>query len=55
MAAAAFGHGATVRVLLDMRADMRLKDTAGDTAADHAEYGSHTAVLKLLGGMEQHP
>jgi hypothetical protein len=48
MWAAAYGHEATVRLLLEQGADRNLKDNRGKTAADMAREGNHLAVAKLL-------
>jgi len=48
MWAAAYGHEATVRFLLEQGADRTLKDNRGKTAADMAREGNHLSVAKLL-------
>jgi ankyrin repeat protein len=48
MWAAAYGHEATVRLLLDNGAQRTDRDARGKTAADMAREGTHLAVAKLL-------
>jgi uncharacterized protein len=48
MWAAAYGHEATVRLLLAEGADRTLKDARGKTAYDMANEGNHLNVAKLL-------
>ena len=48
MWAAAYGHEASVRLLLAQGAERGLKDNRGKTAADMAREGNHLAVARLL-------
>lgn len=48
MWAAAYGHEATVRFLLEQGADRAMKDNRGKSAADMAREGNHLVVAKLL-------
>ena len=48
MWAAAYGHEATVRLLLEQGARRGDKDARGKTAADMAREGNHLVLAKLL-------
>jgi ankyrin repeat protein len=48
MWAAAYGHEASVNLLLAQGAERGLKDNRGKTAADMAREGNHLAVARLL-------
>ncbi|MDZ4074677.1 MAG: ankyrin repeat domain-containing protein [Hylemonella sp.] len=48
MWAAAYGHEATVRLLLAQGAERGLKDARGKTAAEMAREGNHLALAQLL-------
>lgn len=48
MWAAAYGHEATVNLLLAQGAERGLKDSRGKTAADMAREGNHLTVARLL-------
>ena len=49
MWAAAYGHEATVRLLLAHGAERKARDARGKTAADMAREGNHLALASLLG------
>src|SRR5436305_327922 len=46
--AAANGHEAVVKLLLEAKADVNAKDESGQTALYHAAENGHEAVVKLL-------
>lgn len=48
MWAAAYGHEATTRFLLELGLDRTLKDNRGKTAADMARDGNHLGLARLL-------
>jgi ankyrin repeat protein len=48
MWAAAYGHEATVRLLLEQGAERKARDARGKTAADMAREGNHLALAALL-------
>ncbi|MGS0756147.1 ankyrin repeat domain-containing protein [Roseateles sp. GG27B] len=52
MWAAAYGHEASVRLLLAEGADRKLLDDRSKSAADMAREGNHTAVVALLARLE---
>ena len=48
MWAAAYGHDAVVKLLLERGADVSARDNRGKQAADMAAEGGHRATLELL-------